>query len=253
MKPRHHTGTTIDCVWHAPEHRSACGFTAPLGRKTAPRLFQEFLAIAMQQFVMPTEIYRGSGHSKGMPPQPLSKPFNKKPKKQPTMKTNPKMKTQQTKTQILSGLWLGLFALLQACCAARAQTLSCGDVVQGTINTIGQSNSYTFTANAGEVVRLTPAPSCNCNFNVLAELFGPSNTNLGYFGFAAGAASTITLPASGTYTVWVHDDDNFQIGSYSLSLAFATPKCGTPLVCGQTVSNAFTKTAQIGRASCRER
>ncbi len=43
------------------------------------------------------------------------------------MKTNPKMKTQLTKAQTLSGLWLALLALMLACLAARAETVIWSD------------------------------------------------------------------------------------------------------------------------------
>ncbi len=73
------------------------------------------------------------------------------------MKTNPKMKTQFTKTQIVSGLWLALLAPLLACHAVRAQTLVSGNI-SGTWTPAG--NPYVATDNctvpSGQTLTIQP-------------------------------------------------------------------------------------------------
>src|SRR5436190_655417 len=122
--------------------------------------------------------------------------------------------------------------------------LSCGQVVLGSLSSVGRTNTYTFSGIAGEVVRLTPAPSTGGGFSVWVELFSPTGTYLGTFG-TFGTVTPVTLPANGTYTVLVHDDDNLQTGNYSLSLSFVTPKCGIALTCGQTVTSLVSQPAQV--------
>src|SRR5439155_20070442 len=97
--------------------------------------------------------------------------------------------------------------------------LACGQTVTNTLRQGGQVDTYSFSGGAGEVVRLTPSPSlCGYAFVVLAELFGPSGAPLGSFG--CSGPSTVKLPTNGTYTVFVHDDNNIETGFYSVSLDF---------------------------------
>jgi len=139
---------------------------------------------------------------------------------------------------------ISFLAFLLASTSAVLAQLACGEVVTGTINSAGRTNTYTFSGNAGEVVHLTPSPSSGLAFNVWAELFSPTGTSLGIFG-TFGSVTTATLPATGTYTVLVHDEDNLQTGAYSLSLSFVTPKCGTSLTCGQTLTHVLSQPAQV--------
>ncbi len=122
--------------------------------------------------------------------------------------------------------------------------LFCGDIVQGTIGFIGQTNSYAFNGDAGEVVRLTVSPVSQYayQFGMQAEVFNGTNY-LGTFG--VGNLSLLTLPATTTYTVRVHDYADNNTGTYTLSLEFANGRCTTPIVCGQVVTNQLIDPVQV--------
>lgn len=114
--------------------------------------------------------------------------------------------------------------------------LFCGDLVQGNLTSSGQTNTYFFNANAGESVRLTLSDSTR------AQIFSGTNY-LGTFGYLVNPYK-LTLPSTGTYTVFVTDYYG-NIGNYNMSFSFVTPRCGLTLVCGQMVTNKFVASAQV--------
>ena len=125
---------------------------------------------------------------------------------------------------------------------AAQQTLTCGSVVHTNIGTAGQTNTFAFSANAGEVVRLTSVPIAS-SVQPDIYVFNPAGTYVGGFGYNDGF-STLPLTNTGTYTVQVRDRNNSHTGNYDMSLVWATPRCGTAISCGQVLTNTFTSPVQ---------
>lgn len=132
-------------------------------------------------------------------------------------------------------------AILGIVCPTNAQTLSCGDVVQGTIAVLGQTNSYTFNASSGEVIRITSSGNSGGVGPDIEVWYGANY--VGGFGHNDGF-STLPLPSTGNYTIRVYDRDNDNTGTYSLGLVWATAKCGVAVTCGQVVSDSLTNSVQ---------
>ena len=124
-----------------------------------------------------------------------------------------------------------------------AQTLNCGDVVQGAISVQGEVNTYTLDGAEGDVIRLTSV-SKSGGVGPDIEIFSPSGVRIGGFGYNDGV-TTLTLPATAKYQVQVRDRYNDDTGTYSLGVVFATPKCAAPtLTCGMVVTNMIADPAQ---------
>src|SRR5206468_2525139 len=107
-----------------------------------------------------------------------------------------------------------------------------------------QVDTYSFSGNAGEAVRLTPSPSlCGAAFLVVGEHVGTTGAARG--GMRCNDAKTVTLPTSGTYSVLVHDDDHIDTGSYSLRLALASPLFPYTTLFRSTVTSILSQGAQV--------
>ena len=149
-----------------------------------------------------------------------------------------------------------------------ARTIACGERVTGTIGVTGDSDVFTFHANAGEGVALVVEQPAGSTLVPMAELFAPS----GAFRVRANGPPHPTppvasgaLPASGVYTVKLTDfgegDVLDQTGPYALTLVSgqldgAACRTGPLLRCGETVAGTlaagevdyFTFAARAGDA-----
>jgi hypothetical protein len=121
--------------------------------------------------------------------------------------------------------------------------ISCGQPISNAISAAGQIDAYTFSATAGEAVLLTGVHTSG-NLAAVAELFDPSGNWLGR-AYDDIMWYSFPLPATGTYTILVHDSACANTGSYAVGFSFATGECGTPISCGQTISNQISAAAQI--------
>src|SRR5207247_5527936 len=126
------------------------------------------------------------------------------------------------KAQITSGLWLTLFTLLLAGFPVRAQTpIVCGQTITGSITNSTQIDQYTFNGTAGQTLALGFVGSgngfCNDGKDATMDLYlgGQKITSLSHCGVRS---TNLTLAASGTYTILVHDDDFAQTSTYALSI-----------------------------------
>jgi hypothetical protein len=143
---------------------------------------------------------------------------------------------------IFVGLALSLGAGLAPFCA-QGQQIACGQTVTGNLTAAGQTNTYTFNANAGEVVTLLASSSVT-NWNAMADIFSPSGSRIGG-PTANNFTGPINLPVSGTYTVQVHADDYEAAGVYGISLTFLTGRCGTGLAWGPPISGTLNSLAEV--------
>jgi hypothetical protein len=105
--------------------------------------------------------------------------------------------------------------------AAPAQTcsstsaLACGEVKTGTIGVVGETDCFTFTGEAGEVVELLAKTTAGGS-KACAQLRDPSGDVVG--GDACGQPATRTLPATGTYTIRLFEQSNDETGPYAVQM-----------------------------------
>ena len=132
-------------------------------------------------------------------------------------------------------------ALVAGPVCGQAQTeIACGQTISGSLLEAGQTNSYTFSANAGEAVAIL---TLGQSFNAVAEVFDSAGARLG------AATNDFTAPLNltntGAYTIGVHADNSTNAGPYGLSLTFLTGRCGAPLIWGLPATNTLTELAQV--------
>jgi hypothetical protein len=107
--------------------------------------------------------------------------------------------------------------------------ITCGSTQSGALTALGETDCYSFTAEAGETVSITTQLTAGL-FQACWELTGPNGT----LGTTCGQAER-TVPATGAYTINVFDLGNDQTGSYDVSLVFVsdtTSKCAQTVACG---------------------
>jgi uncharacterized protein (TIGR03437 family) len=154
----------------------------------------------------------------------------------------------------MSGLKSHLFVmgsiLVSLCSHAWAAALPFGQTQTGTISSAAQSNSYTFSANANDVVDLTMAATSG-NLSPKIRLYKSDGTLLnsvnpgGCYGSTI-EMNTVQLPATGTYTVLVGDCGDTSTGNYTIYAQLTNNPAGAAaLPFGQT------QTAVIGLAAQR--
>ncbi len=90
-----------------------------------------------------------------------------------------------------------------------------GGAVAGTI-TLGDLDSYTFAANAGDALQLRVGEPTATAFAPEITLYTPSGTQLSYTWDNSAAAINVAAPVSGVYTVVIGDRSFANTGSYSL-------------------------------------
>jgi hypothetical protein len=101
-------------------------------------------------------------------------------------------------------------------CADRA-TLSCGQVINGSIATPLEQDEYTFSGVQGQVVTITLAETGEVDpgFAVIGHRFAPSTTLPTPFG---QGVFNLTLPDTGIYTIMIFDVAHIRRGTYSIRL-----------------------------------
>ena len=106
-----------------------------------------------------------------------------------------------------------------------------GDFIQDSISVFGQVDRYRFSGTAGQhvIIRMDP-DGVNTNFRGMLELFGPSDSMLlsqydDYTGWPWGehggrqvAFVDYVLPQTGSYTLYVREQDGDMTSGYWLSL-----------------------------------
>ena len=126
---------------------------------------------------------------------------------------------------------------------ALAQVLHCGDVVEGSITSLGQRKTYALAADAGDVVRLTSV-SKSGGVGPDIDVINSSGVRVAGFGYNDGV-STWAVAETDTYAVRVSDRYNDNTGTFVLGVVFGTPKCDAiPLHCGIVLTNTITSPAE---------
>jgi hypothetical protein len=157
-------------------------------------------------------------------------------------------------------------------------TIACGQTVNGNLDLYGDADTYTFFADAGNVVAFSVSRPTTGTVNPVVELFAPGGALVHFFNGTGNFCELVTcvadpLPATGVYTVKLTDSGITHLGPYSLTLESVagsfdgasngppTPVCSAPpdgartIACGQRVtgtigvtgdSDAFTFDANAG-------
>jgi hypothetical protein len=129
-----------------------------------------------------------------------------------------------------------------------AQPLTCGQRVTGSIAHEGDSDAFTFLANAGEGVSVLLEQPAGSALEPAAELYTPSGELVAATSGPPDPSQPLAsgpLPASGIYTLKLTDSEVLDhTGSYTLSLlsgrlAGASCAPGAPIRCGETLSGTL--------------
>ena len=139
----------------------------------------------------------------------------------------------------VSGLASTLFLLLGPLCS-QAQQIGCGRTINSSIGFAGQTDTYTFTAKAGETVTIL---ALGQSLNAVGDVYSPAETRIG--SATNNFTGPLNLTTSGTYTIRVHADNSVATGAYGISLTFLTGRCGTPLIWGLPASNTVASLAEV--------
>ena len=132
-----------------------------------------------------------------------------------------------------------------------AAALAFGQTQTGTISSAAQSNSYTFSANANDVVDFTVVPTSG-NLSPRIRVYNPAGTQVGsattpyYCGNGSNVElNTVQLKATGTYTVLVGDCGDTNTGNYVIyAQRTNNPAGATALLFGQTQNGTIGSAAQ---------
>lgn len=115
-----------------------------------------------------------------------------------------------------------------------------GGAVAGTI-TLGDLDSYTFPANAGDALQLRVGETTATSFAPEITLYTPSGTQLDYTWGTSAAALNVAATQSGVYTVVIGDRNLTNTGAYALHFARAPgANEGGSLTNGGSVVDAIT-------------
>ena len=136
----------------------------------------------------------------------------------------------------------------QAEITATTGTISCGDLLSGSINIQGQTDQYTFQGQANEIVTLTLVDTGGfASGPAYATLFAPSGPTL--VAFPANSQQQVTLPATGTYVIQVVGSGFIATGQYNLGLECRNPN--SPVIaalgCGALQAGSLTKLGQVNQ------
>jgi YD repeat-containing protein len=125
--------------------------------------------------------------------------------------------------------------------------LSCGGIQDSQLISPLASNSYSLTANQSDVWQLRVARAANTGtFSPFVEVYDATGTRIGSAGPAAASGhamsvTNVTIPATGTYTVFVSGPLDGSTGGYTLTTTRLNKPCAEqPLGCSSIVDGSVT-------------
>lgn len=126
--------------------------------------------------------------------------------------------------------------------AAAAQLIN-GQAVSGSISVPGEQDTFTFDANAGDVITIRPITTDNQLLILFyLELYAPDGSEIASDFFYIDQA----LPASGRYTLILKEYFGKKTGSYSIVYATVSNNNWAPAIAyGQTVSGTISGVSRI--------
>jgi len=123
--------------------------------------------------------------------------------------------------------------------------IACGQTVSSNISPAPEMEVYTFSGDAGEIVRIS-AVSTSGNLCPAIELLGPSGSSLtNTFPFCNTRTGNISLPTSGAYKIVIYARDIGQTGAYNVNLQFTSGRCGTAIAYGQTLPGSISPAPEM--------
>lgn len=117
---------------------------------------------------------------------------------------------------------------------SNAQALEYGDAITASISSLGEIDTYTFTGNTGDKVRIRMRGNSQ-GVDGCYQLTGPGGAILTEECDDGGIVQTTSfeLPQSGTYSIIAKDHNDNDTGDYGLSLEILNrPDLATPVNCG---------------------
>jgi hypothetical protein len=124
-----------------------------------------------------------------------------------------------------------------------AVTISCGQVLSGSVSVAGEIDAYKFTGSIGDVVTIRVS---NTGGYLIphAELYDPSGVRI--VGTYPYYQIDVTLPVTGTYTILVRDTNNLYTGDYVLTWQRLNNPCNVVTIsCGQVLSGSVSVAGEI--------
>jgi hypothetical protein len=118
------------------------------------------------------------------------------------------------------------------------QPIGCGQTLAGSIDDVGQSNTYRFSAQANETISIT-AQQTSAFLDACWQLYDPQG--IAVYG-ACGQAEK-TLAVAGNYTIRVSAGGDGDTGTYDLNVVVIsdTPSnCARGIVCGETLTGTLS-------------
>ena len=156
---------------------------------------------------------------------------------------------ERRKTTILMAKKILICLVLLQCCiaAVSAIPINFGETVTGTITTLGQTDSYSFTATAGDTIYSRMISNWSAGPQI--RLNAPNGTQISVATLTlSNYATDITqiLPSTGIYTMLVGDNFGDSTGTYGLFLQ-RTNNSGNaePIAFGETKTGSITKLAEM--------
>jgi len=112
-----------------------------------------------------------------------------------------------------------------------SEAIACGQTLPRQLGDVGESDSFRFTAEAGEAVSITTQETGGF-VNACWELYDPDGVSLG--GICGQAEKTVAV--GGDYTIRVYDNGDKEAGTYNVNLSVVSDtlsNCAEPISCGE--------------------
>src|SRR5262249_26909509 len=123
-----------------------------------------------------------------------------------------------------------------------ATTVTCGNVLAQSIDDVAQSNTYRFSAVAGDTLSVT-SQETSAFLTACWEIYDPTGISVSG-GCGQGEK---TLAVAGDYTIRVSDSGDAQTGTYDLDVVVVSDTastCAEPIVCGDTLVRGIASSGE---------
>jgi hypothetical protein len=129
-----------------------------------------------------------------------------------------------------------------------AKPLAFGETVTASIDLIGEMDTYTFDAVAGDVV-LVRVSASNIYLDPLVNYYDPDGNRLQYWWHTGPGTVEFTtglIPRDGTYKLLVSDDYANELGPYTISVQrLNNPGMAVPIGFGETISASLSAPGEM--------
>lgn len=115
-----------------------------------------------------------------------------------------------------------------------AEPILCGQPLARDIASVAESDTFRFTALAGDTVSIT-SQQTSAFLDACWEIYDPQGISV----IGACGQSQKTLAVAGNYTIRVYDNGDSETGTYDIDLVVVSDSaatCAEPIVCGDTLA-----------------